>query len=257
MRRAFLQFVLCVSLCSTSVLCFSQKCLLVKESSSVCDSLGNRLNDNEPSINSFHYDKEGRVDTTISANHLFCYWFYKPDTVITKENRGATENVSILVINKSGYIQQMQYKSYIYTDTTHRWVIDSNISIYNCLYDDEWHLVEMSSTGSKPYSNTKFKFIWKNGNKLYDEMYTGNNKLSRRQIYEYYDDKPFQDLSAEPVSTGIRTKNLIKSVSVEFNKKITMKTSYTYECNSNGLIRKRKEHSQGYITISEYSYECR
>jgi len=259
MKSAFISFFILLIAHSS----FAQKCHLIQETFRNYDSLGNRLGGEEASITKYHYDKQGRMDTMFLFYNVDNYWSYKKDTVIMKDYRYNSTITHTYILDKTGKVQkcyETEYRFYINSlgEQTAE-VIDSDIVVRSWLYNKEGYCIEHSSRGNKNYLvDGVQKYKWENGNRIIDEFYDDKGLLFQTQEYEYYTDKPFQDLYPSPIRTGTSNKYLIKSLcSRVIGSHFTMCGFYDYEYNSLGLVNKCKETFGNDIRISEYTYDCK
>lgn len=236
-----------------------QHCRLVKQTISAGTQDDVRIGAAKVMETQFYYNSDNGLDSVTSylGQSYACRYNGDTITVVTYNKRAYTT---------ATYLPDETGKFYALVETTRMVDKDGNFSsndvdttVSNYLYDIDNRVVEVIRFSNASYKNSRVKIIWENGNKIAEEFSDNKGKISQRQLYEYYNDKPYQQLYPLEVNTADRTKNLVKRSVLEVGGAKVMTVDFSYEWNVDGLVTKMLSTTAGdsRTTVTTFTYNCR
>ncbi len=237
----------------------AQNCLIVEQRTTRDNADDERLVAAKTMVVKYHYDRFGRLDTMVKETGQVYTWRYIADTVVQQTGNRTSRTNNTYVMNRQGNVELQEAITDVFANDTTEARIASNMAVYNYFYNGEGKLAEMLSYGNEDNLNTKTVYKWENGNKIAEEVVDAKGKVSERLVYEYYEDKPYQNLYPTAVNLHDTPRNLIKTSSVQVNGVPLMTLTFFYEYNANGLISKLTTVSStdNHKSVTEFIYDCR
>lgn len=253
------RFLAAIILCTAFVFGHAQNCLVTEHRTTKINGDDDRLGVTKTAVVKYSYDRFGRLDTMINENGQVSYWRYINDTIQQQSASPVSKTVNTYFLNRKGKAEQLETITDVFANDTSEVRISSNMSVSNYMYDRDGYLETIIAWGNRDNLNTKTVYKWSNGNKTAEEVVDNKGKVSERRVYEYYEDKPYQNLYPVAVNVGDTPKNMIKSSSYQLNGVTLMTLSFFYEYSATGLISKLTTVSSvdNRKTVTEFTYDCR
>lgn len=204
------------------------------------------------------YDSQGRVSKVFRTDGeglIENYVYESPSELhITRNFKdGGIGNKFDVELNEEGYIE-----TYETVDAS----AGQGYQIKNT-YNSEGYLVESNDLYEGNYEDTRTVYIYKDGNLMTAEAYTGGS-LEYKQTYTYTTDVNKADIlfnQSQPDMYGKISKNLIKTTNRIYSNGKKEQNTFTYEINPNGFVKslvKTSIDQAGKTTTqtNKYEYFC-
>lgn len=237
----------------------AQRCNIVQQTVSRGTKEDERLGAGKITNTYYYYNADNLLDSVVNDKGVVHVCKYSGDTVFVTAYSSVT-------ISTATYLPDETGKFYALVETTRMVDKEGNLSasdvdttVSNYLYGAGNRLAEVIKFSNASYKNSRVKVMWENGNKIAEEFSDNKGKISQRQLYEYYTDKPYQQLYPLEVNTADRTKNLVKRSVLEIGGTKIMTIDFSYEWNADGLVSKMLSTTAGdsRTTVTTFTYNCR
>lgn len=247
-------------LSATVVAGHSQTCQLKRQTIIRYNAAGNIVGPPGQQIATtvYSYNANGKLQTMRMPWGQVYSYDYNGDTITEKTNTLRTETTTSYITGDNGKLQYSYVLVYTFANDSSDQRIDSSLTISNYLYANDGYLAETISWEQGTPLQTKTKHTWVNGNNTVNEVYDLKGRVKEKQVFEYYDDKPYQNLYPTPGNQFSQTRNLLKSINTLLNGRPLDLFTYIYEYNPDGTVKTLKiALSGGNYSITEFAYDCR
>lgn len=237
----------------------AQHCNLLQQTVVRHNAEDERLGSDRKNTTTYHYDYYNRPDTMVSETGQVYTWHYHNDTIIQYTETRNTQTVNTYLPDGIGHIAALVSITFYKNDSTGQVAPFADTVVNSYMYAADGTLFETITFGNQPGKNSRVKYTWAGGNKISEEYGDMRNRTRQRQLYEYYTDKPYQQLFPNQHGPADYSRNLVKRSALEVNNKPVMTIDFTYEFNAQGLVTRMTSLNvqNNQKTYTTFVYDCR